>query len=195
MVTYSSVLAWKIPGTAEPSGLRSLGLHRVGHDWSDLASAATRCFRSHHKNWLQWGLCFLHNWKPFSKVCLVLWKGVSLRTQAPVGSSHVCNGTDVLGGPEFGHPWLDSKDKAKQLSATALEPGLSCMSSSLSLWLISWSKKVSLWDIAVHCIGWLEAFWSWASAEPIREGWEQVYGDKTIQFNKIWISNIHEPLG
>ena len=32
MVTYSSVLAWRIPGTAESGGLPSLGLHRVGHD-------------------------------------------------------------------------------------------------------------------------------------------------------------------
>ena len=32
MATHSSVLAWKIPGTGEPSGLPSMGLHRVGHD-------------------------------------------------------------------------------------------------------------------------------------------------------------------
>ena len=32
MATYSSVLAWRIPGTAEPGGLPSMGLHRVGHD-------------------------------------------------------------------------------------------------------------------------------------------------------------------
>ena len=32
MVTHSSVLAWRIPGTGEPGGLRSLGLHRVGRD-------------------------------------------------------------------------------------------------------------------------------------------------------------------
>ena len=32
MATHSSVLAWRIPGTEEPSGLPSLGLHRVGHD-------------------------------------------------------------------------------------------------------------------------------------------------------------------
>ena len=32
MATHSSVLAWRIPGTGEPSGLPSLGLHRVGHD-------------------------------------------------------------------------------------------------------------------------------------------------------------------
>ena len=40
MATHSSVLAWRIPGTAEPGGLPSLGSHRVGHDWSDLAVAA-----------------------------------------------------------------------------------------------------------------------------------------------------------
>ena len=31
MATHSSVLAWRIPGTGEPGGLSSLGLHRVGH--------------------------------------------------------------------------------------------------------------------------------------------------------------------
>ena len=31
MATHSSVLAWRITGTAEPGGLPSLGLHRVGH--------------------------------------------------------------------------------------------------------------------------------------------------------------------
>ena len=40
MATHSSVLAWRIPGTAEPGGLPSVGLHRAGHDWSDLAAAA-----------------------------------------------------------------------------------------------------------------------------------------------------------
>ena len=37
MATYSSVLAWKIPGTVEPDGLLSVGSYRVGHDWSYLA--------------------------------------------------------------------------------------------------------------------------------------------------------------
>ena len=41
MATQSSVLAWRIIGTGEPGGLLSMGSHRVGHDWSDLAAAAT----------------------------------------------------------------------------------------------------------------------------------------------------------
>ena len=40
MATHSSVLAWRIPGTEEPGGLLSMGLHRVGHDWSDLTATA-----------------------------------------------------------------------------------------------------------------------------------------------------------
>ena len=32
-------LAWRIPGMGEPGGLLSMGLHRVGHDWSNLAAA------------------------------------------------------------------------------------------------------------------------------------------------------------
>ena len=42
MATHSSVLAWRIPGRGEPDGLPSMGLHRVGHDWSDLAAAAAK---------------------------------------------------------------------------------------------------------------------------------------------------------
>ena len=49
MATPSSVLAWRIPGTGEPGGLPSMGLHRVGHDWSDLAAAAAYCYSSPYR--------------------------------------------------------------------------------------------------------------------------------------------------
>ena len=37
MATHSSVLAWRVLWTEEPGGLLSVGLHRVGHNWSNLA--------------------------------------------------------------------------------------------------------------------------------------------------------------
>ena len=46
MATHSSVFAWRIPGTGEPGELLSLGLHRVGHDWSDLAMSGRVLFNS-----------------------------------------------------------------------------------------------------------------------------------------------------
>ena len=56
MATHSSVLAWRIPGTGESGGLPSMGLHRVGHDWSNLAAAAAVDIRQ--------TLNLLHNAKP-----------------------------------------------------------------------------------------------------------------------------------
>ena len=44
MATHSSILAWRIPGTAEPGGLLSMGSHRVGHDSSGLAVAVNVLF-------------------------------------------------------------------------------------------------------------------------------------------------------
>ena len=42
MATHSSILAWRIPRTEEPSALPSMGSHRVKHDLSDLAAAVLR---------------------------------------------------------------------------------------------------------------------------------------------------------
>ena len=40
MATFSSVLAWRIPGTREPGGLPSVGPHRVVHGCNDVPAAA-----------------------------------------------------------------------------------------------------------------------------------------------------------
>ena len=57
MATQSSVLAWGIPGTGEPGGLASMGSHRVGHDWIDLAAAAfsdIKLFSQSQKELMVW---------------------------------------------------------------------------------------------------------------------------------------------
>ena len=46
MATYSSILAWRVPGTDEPGGQQSVGLQRVGYDWSDLACKHTANWNS-----------------------------------------------------------------------------------------------------------------------------------------------------
>ena len=60
MATYSSVLAWRFPGTAEPGGLPSLGSHRVGHDSSDLAAAAAKCLTISESKWRVYGAYCTH---------------------------------------------------------------------------------------------------------------------------------------
>ena len=56
MATHSSVLAWRIPGMGEPGGLPSMGSHRVGHDWSDLAVAACEGLTHWKRPWCWEGL-------------------------------------------------------------------------------------------------------------------------------------------
>ena len=59
MATHSNTLAWRIPGTEEPGRLPSMGSHRVGHDWSDLAAAAAAAAwtdiqkRKHFTMWIE----------------------------------------------------------------------------------------------------------------------------------------------
>ena len=54
MAAHSSTLAWRIPGTREPDGLPSLGSHKVGHDWSDLAAAVAAWSWKLGETFLRW---------------------------------------------------------------------------------------------------------------------------------------------
>ena len=91
MATHSSVLAWRIPGTGEPGGLPSMGSHRVGHDWSNLAAAAYIWKRnfipqikfnpqgftvSGRKNPMNFFLCKMIHWKIFYRVVFTLNKRI-----------------------------------------------------------------------------------------------------------------------
>ena len=67
MATHSSVLAWRIPGTGEPGGLPSMESHRVGYDWSDLAS-------THKPNFFLWQRDGLVNEGEAERVVSVDWR-------------------------------------------------------------------------------------------------------------------------
>ena len=66
MAAHSSILAWRIPGTEEPGGLPSMGSHRVGHDWHDLAAAAGTAWKHQAVTMPSvqktWSSCF-HSWE------------------------------------------------------------------------------------------------------------------------------------
>ena len=51
MATHSSILAWRTPGKEEPGGLLSMGSHRIGHNWSNLA-----CMLALEKETNSWSL-------------------------------------------------------------------------------------------------------------------------------------------
>ena len=64
MATHSSVLAWRIPGMEKPGGLPSMGSHRVGHDWSDLAATESSQFMA---------VSFLSSWETGSHPVATAW--------------------------------------------------------------------------------------------------------------------------
>ena len=72
---HSSTLAWKIPWMEEPDGLPSMGSHRVGHDWSDLAAAVANMknknvkYRAIVKHW-KWILLNIYYFSTFEIVFL-----------------------------------------------------------------------------------------------------------------------------
>ena len=102
MATHSSSLAWRIPGTGEPSGLLSMGLHRVGHDWSDLAAAASsNSFRVHVGN---------------------LWSGSSLKLTGILGC---CEKTYTCGTRKIWQesPWILGRSSHGRLSPTSALSG------------------------------------------------------------------------
>lgn len=96
-------------------------------------------------------------------------KGASLQTWVMVGSSFIGDGSDVLKGPEFAHAQPDSKDKAEQLTSLATEPGLSRhVQLTLTVTHVLEQKRGHSETQQCFGVGWLEAFWSWASAVPVR---------------------------
>ena len=112
MATHSSVLAWRIPGTGEPS----MGSHRVGHDWRDLAAAAAAAAGIRH---LPFTYFFPNVTKYLLKYLLYRWGIKCQRDYLPTSSSsysskpqHRSTGysqiSDLTGksGPQLTSTWL-----------------------------------------------------------------------------------------
>ena len=76
MATHSSVLAWRIPGIKEPGGLPSMGSHRVGRDWRDLAAAAV-------SSMCAWALSLFSSVQSLSRVWLFATPWTAARQDSP----------------------------------------------------------------------------------------------------------------
>ena len=79
MAPHSNTLAWRIPWTVEPGGLQSIGLYRVGHDWSDFTLSTKWKSQITSSNLTLWR----RKWQP----TLVLLPGKSHGQRSLVGYS------------------------------------------------------------------------------------------------------------
>ena len=78
MATHSSFLAWRIPETVELGRLPAVGLHRVGHNWSDLAAAAAAAWTENQILWTQQWKAYLKDGRTNSPVLKGLYNLVKL---------------------------------------------------------------------------------------------------------------------
>ena len=95
MATHSSVLAWRIPGTGEPGGLPSMGLHRVRHDWNDLAAVAAGAYLMRSKR-------VSYNWEDRGEANKGMDAANSLKVSGTI-ISHLCVSVCVWIPTQFSH--------------------------------------------------------------------------------------------
>ena len=72
MATHSSILAWRIPWTEDPSGLQSMGSQRVGHNWVPNTHTRTHTHTHTHHHWIVLGLPLVgHLWNRTHQLLLI----------------------------------------------------------------------------------------------------------------------------
>ena len=125
MATHSSILAWRIPGMGETGGLLSIGSHRVGHDWSNLAAAAKQC------QWVTHCFLLLLYYVCFVSFCLVSFS-VKWDSFRKTGASLVAQRLKCL--PPMRETWVWSLGQEHPL-----EKDMATHSSILA-WRIPWTE-------------------------------------------------------
>ena len=144
LATHSSILAWRIPWTEEPSGLQSMGSQRVGQNWSDWASR--------HSN-LKFSVILLKAFSRFESSCVIMCVVCCVHwSSRPRGKHHHLSLTFHHGA------WLwRSMDMVKWTKVwypSSLLFGESANTLQVSgqmipEWCISWLSK-SIWCFLLH---------------------------------------------
>ena len=111
MATHSSVLAWRLPGTGEPS----MGLHRVRHNWNDLAAAV------YFSSGLARGL--RRAWQPTP----VFLPGESPWAEGP-------GRLQSMGSQGVGHDWSDTCSKRTTIVLRPCDSNKDCIIIAAGIW-------------------------------------------------------------
>ena len=169
MATHSSVLALRIPGTGEPGGLPSMGSHRVGHNWSDLAAAAAVWADV----WTEWVSEWLCGWMNALGLFEKVWCGWNDRRgkKGDVFKSLIPEG--VLGG-EFSSPMSKlCSSRSPSVSCRALGPDGVCSQTEPPPLLWVWGCQTLRKALSVNQQAWhLSSSWpcsvsKWSAGQEI----------------------------
>ena len=112
MTIHSSTIAWKIPWTEEPDRLQSVGLQRVGNDWTTSLSLFTLSQRT----WSH----FVGNFVPDGQI---QWSFISYNSSW----GHACKSRiwkpRKLGCQPYPVPWTSLASEASTLGTCLSTPG------------------------------------------------------------------------
>ena len=138
MAAHSSILAWRIPGTAEPGRLPSKGSRRVGHDWIDFAASMSAVFCS----------CFQLAVDSFEPVTFVVIVKFSF-SENYTTSSHVPNFSNDspqdLEKYKLPEKWQEGLTTQKYLYYSEKSTEFSWSHLKRSFWLMFW------WILTLNC--------------------------------------------
>ena len=150
--THSIVLAWRIPGMAESGGLPSMGSHRVGHDWSDLAAAAAaKRFLFLAPGDLGCALAWVCGWE---RCFLLRWDSLAVQNSRDLSCRSLCQrvGAEMISyypSPPSFEPRLSaiqpSKGNVKSLATSHLSPLMSSGDDHSPHWLPLVSQSLLIW--------------------------------------------------
>ena len=201
MATHSSVLAWRIPGTGEPGGLPSMGSHRVGHNWSNLAAAvdSTRYLLNQHPCWMSWAshhinFCGLETVSCCSFYSQHFWTVMLEKTlESPLDSNEI-----KPVNPKGNQPWIFIGRTDAEADIPILWPP------DAKSWLFGkdpdvgkdWGQEIKSsdrgWD------GWMASLtqwtWVWANSRKIvkdREVWHAIVHGVTRERHN-WVTEQQE---
>ena len=131
MATHSGVLAWRIPGTGETGGLPSMGWHRVGHDWSNLAAAASRTrVRVDNIYWVS-----MENLASCWHLTYTIWFNGALNNRMEKAGD--ANSWDWFNSPWSGLSWF------------------SPVPLFVTLWTVACQTPMSMWSLQARILEWV----------------------------------------
>ena len=198
METHSSVLAWRIPGTGEPGGLLSMGLHRVGHDWSDLAAYLFSFFKR---------FSYPHSYVlvPYTTPCFRLSQGCNclhtwplLPLTADISSQYVhafnssWNSTSVLSI----HYWFQRDEKQFAFPDLMYVYRILALNGTLEVGLWGFPGGSSVEESTCQCRR--HEFDPWVGKIPWRQKWcptpvflpEKSHGQRNLAGYSLWGGRI-----
>ena len=185
MATHSSILAWRIPGAEEPGGLLFLELHRVRHDWNNLAETAEcRCLLLPSPVW-PLPICLIHGPNIPGSYAILLF------TASNLGSitSSIHNWVLFL---LWLHPFILSGVISPLISSSILGtywPGVDIFQSPIFSYC-SWSSQGKNTEVVCHSLLQWSTFCQTSPSWPVHLGWPHKAWLNFIELDKTVVCVI-----